>query len=280
MTLRACGIAVALLFLSLTVPVLGKNYSLHSPKLWSPQEKEQIEKEQEPHKKQSRQVKKAKVPVKKDQILIRDGVSYREVTVQKGDTLYGIARKYSRNGSSYAEILQFNGIEDPGLIDCGDIIKIPVSMDRTTKQRNPAKQINPVASVLPKQQSTARPSTQPLRERPLSDVKQPEGSTNEISAAHEQNQLPQPAEKAIVKPPHAQAPPVPATTGVLQSRAFSNSTTPGKNLFEQGVKSYRQDDCQTAIQLFGRFLAENPHSILAADVSVFIADCYLKLSGK
>ena len=204
MTRRACGIAVALLFLSFTVPVRGSNYTLHSPKLWSQQEKEQYEKENPPArkeidpveqqkernrkekeqaekqkerlkkekeqvekqkgllklekeraekqkdqvkketeqvrkqkeqlKKEMERVKKEKERIRQDQILVKNGVSYREVTVQKGDTLYAMSRKYSKEGSSYAETLRFNNIDDPDQIVSGDIIKVPLNRVNKAKQ--------------------------------------------------------------------------------------------------------------------------------------------------
>jgi TolA-binding protein len=75
--------------------------------------------------------------------------------------------------------------------------------------------------------------------------------------------------------------PVPAKTGIPQPQPASNTPiTSGQKLFEQAIKSYRTGDCQTAIQIFSQFLAEDTTSKLAADASLLIADCYLKLSGK
>lgn len=48
-------------------------------------------------------------------------------TVQKGDTLWGIARKYYGNGSQYTRIYQANSgmIRNPGLIYPGQVLTIP-----------------------------------------------------------------------------------------------------------------------------------------------------------
>ncbi len=323
MTRRRYTIMVALLLLSLTVPALGKNYSLHSPKLWTPQEKEQYEKENPPVigekelaqkqkeqvkkekeqaekqkelvkkekeqlekekerlkkekeqvekqreevKKENEKVKKEKARIKKDQILVKDGVSYREVTVQKGDTLYTISRKYSKEGSSYPETLRFNDIQDPDQIVSGDVIKVPLFQEKKAKQRAAAKQLK-LTTASAKQQATAKTAGKPVREPSLSYVKESNVGKNKVSVA-------QPA-KAIVLPPAT----LPAIVCIPQQQTFSNNSTAGTKLFEQAIKSYRSGDCQTAIQLFGRFLAENNASALAADASLFIADCYLKLSGK
>jgi TolA-binding protein len=308
MTRRTCTVAITLLFLTLAVPALGKNYSLHSPKLWTPQEKEQYEKENPPVvnekelaekqkerlkkekeliekqkelikkekiqaekereqvKKENEKVKKEKTWIKKNQILVKDGVSYREVTAQKGDTLYSISRKYSKEGSSYAGTLRFNDIQDPDQIISGDVIKVPLFQEKKAKQRAAAKQLK-LPTVLPKQQTAAKITNKPVSELSVNYVKQPVASKKELPA------------KAIISPPE-QPTTVPAKACIPQQLTFSNNSSSGPKLFEQAIKSYRSGDCQTAIQLFGRYLSEQPTSALAADASLFIADCYLKLSGK
>jgi hypothetical protein len=51
-----------------------------------------------------------------------------------------------------------------------------------------------------------------------------------------------------------------------------------QRLFEQSVSAYRRGDCRSAITGFDRFLRSYPDSPLAADATLFRADCYLKLS--
>jgi len=51
-----------------------------------------------------------------------------------------------------------------------------------------------------------------------------------------------------------------------------------QKLFETAVKAYRQDDCRTALELLDRYLADNSGSPLAADATLYKAECYLKLS--
>jgi|GEM_PF-346340 len=367
MTRHACAIVVALLFFSLTVPVQGKNYLLHSPKLWSPQEKEQYEKENPPVinekelaekkreqvkkekelvekqkelvkkekelaekqkellkeereqvekqkelvkkekeqtekqkklvkkeneraeklKKQAekekelaeklkKQAEKEKERIKENQIQVKDGVSYREVTVHMGDTLYDISRKYRKEGSSYAKTLRFNNIENPDQIVSGDTIKVPLNREKKAKQLTPVKLPKAAAATAPKQHKIIKVTDKPVCGLIQEVVKQPDPANNN----KELPLLLQPAAKAAINPPSTQLHPVPAMIATPQEQTFSNNATSGQQLFEQAIKSYRAGDCQSAIQLFGRFIAEHTTSPLAADASLLIADCYLKLAGK
>ena len=326
MTRFVCGIALALLFLLFSFPASGKNYLLHSPKLWSPEEKERLEKENlttiremEPVdkqvdkqkglaekqkvrvkkekellekqkerrkieqervnrekelaekqkaqlEKQREQIKKEKEQIRKEQILVKDGVSYREVTVQKGDTLYDITRKYSKEGSSYAETLRFNNLKDPDEIVIGDIVKVPLNRGKKAQKPNQAKQIIPAAPVQ-KQQVTAKaaPKTVPA----ITGIPQPPIFSSNSTSRQKAGQAPE-----ISTPP-----PIQPGTQKQQTTSIAPITS-GQKLFEQAIKSYRTGDCQTAIQIFSQFLAEDTTSKLAADASLLIADCYLKLSGK
>ena len=58
------------------------------------------------------------------------------------------------------------------------------------------------------------------------------------------------------------------------------STVAEQRLFERAIKAYRQDNYRTALQLFDRFLAAYPASALAADASLYKAECYLKQSSR
>lgn len=45
-------------------------------------------------------------------------------TVKKGDTLWGICKKYLGDGSKYPQIAKLNGIKNPNLISVGQVIKL------------------------------------------------------------------------------------------------------------------------------------------------------------
>ena len=47
----------------------------------------------------------------------------KSVTVEKGDTLWAIARDYG-NGLSYNQLASINGIPNPNLIYIGQVIKL------------------------------------------------------------------------------------------------------------------------------------------------------------
>ena len=46
-------------------------------------------------------------------------------TVQSGDTLWGIAKKYYGNGAQYPKIASANSIANPNVISVGQVLSIP-----------------------------------------------------------------------------------------------------------------------------------------------------------
>ena len=294
-----------MLFSSLSVPAWGLNYSLHSPMLWSPEEKAQFEKDNpQPKPVVAKRIapKKKKAQVKKDQILVKDGVSYREVVVLKGDSLARIARKFRKSNASYADVLLFNGLKPADVIRAGDVIKVPIIADRPVTKPSAAKETkkaevaaNPQpavkAAVKPIAKHIAAPARAPdtgkksaaVRKtavKPVAPVhagavsmvpRRPAAFVNSSTARRKEAR---PAEIAVLKPAIKEA--VPAE---IEAQPTSAGLT-GQKLFESAVKAYRQDDCVTAVRLFAKFLSENTDSLFAPDASLYDADCYLKLSGK
>ncbi|MDD2851616.1 MAG: LysM peptidoglycan-binding domain-containing protein [Desulfuromonadaceae bacterium] len=279
------SITCGLLTLFLTMPAAARNYQLHSPKLWTQQERElyekenpsvskesaQVEQEKDPQKKEREQtekqrvqlrkererIKKEKELIRRDQILVKDGVTYREVTVQKGDTLFDISRKFRTEGASYTETLRFNNIKDPNRIVSGDIIKVPLHRSRNTAPGTPPKSAK--SSAAPVISAQPAPHAAPLPFSHNSTSLQKTSPPSELATRNT------PSEKPV---------------GATHTQPFANNSASRQRLYEQAITAYRHNDCQTAVQLFGRFLAETPRTSLAADISLFIADCYLKLSGK
>lgn len=249
MTLRLCGTAVTLLFLSLAPSAWSQQYFLYSPKPVSPEETKPA----------------------KDDVLVR------EVPVRKGDTLSGISREHSGRGSYYPQIMLFNDIKNPDLIHAGEILKVPVAREPgadaasgvpARKERRPAKTAGKArgekSTPSVRQPAEPKPAAEAPTELPLSELKRAEGAKagKQQKSAERKKQ---------------------ATPPVARSPLSSESPKPAADsrlLFEKAVKAYRQGDCRTALDLLDRFLAENPASPQAADASLYKADCYLKLSSQ
>lgn len=273
MTRRACGTAVVLLFVSLATPVRSQQYYLYSPKQLSPQEKAQA----------------------------KEGVLVREVPVQKGDTLFGISRKFSGHGSYYPQILLFNDIKDPNLICPGNVVKVPVTKAQAAEVKGKAQTLKkqsaeqPAEVVKKAQTAVSAPSqkkaeagktpSEPLTELSLNELKRVDAGKHKKHGAKKKSAACPPkrakgekqhaATKVARKPASAVHAPI-----ERQPHPSRVDTTSGQKLFEMAVKSYRQDDCRTALDLFDRFLTENSSSPLAADASLYKAECYLKLSSQ
>ena len=176
----------------------------------------------------------------------KDGILVQEVAVQRGDTLYRISRRFSGHGSYYPQILLFNDIKDPNKIYPGNVFRVPVARNRMPRPVDKARSYGDRTGhgVTTQQSVVAAPSGAPV----------PEVSTSDLKKAD--------------------------ATKEKQLAALAADATAGQKLFEQAVKAYRRDDCRAALESFGRFLAQNQSSPLAADASLYKADCYLRLSNQ
>jgi LysM repeat protein len=210
----------------------------------------------------------------------KDGILVQEVSVQKGDSLYRISRKFSGHGSYFPQILLFNDIKDPNKIYPGNIFKIPVPRNTVSVQvdKTSAKKADPIANgraaaVLPLDADTS------VSRRQVPDA--PSASVTEISTKDLKNTDTGKEKKRGVREKIAGTKKQTATREKQHTAtAGPGSTTPGQLLFERAVKAYRQDDCRNALEMFDKFLAENMASPLAADASLYKAECYLKLSNQ
>jgi TolA-binding protein len=279
MTRRVCGTAVAFLFLASSVPLAwSQQYYLYSPKPLAAEEKVQA----------------------------RDGVLVRDVPVQKGDTLFGLSRKFSGHGSYYPQILLFNDIKNPNLIHPGNVVKVPVSKEQSAgetgkvpaavkkgAEQHAAASPKEQAAPVQKQPASVKPATDST-ELSLSELKQVESGKQKKHGAkkkttqcvkkrakgEKRHAKQQAADKVAQKPATALHEERKAASSKKQAKPSSANAAAGQKLYEMAVKSYRQDDYRTALDLFDRFLAENPSSPLAADASLFKAECYMKLSNQ
>jgi LysM repeat protein len=223
----------------------------------------------------------------------QEGVLVQEIEVQRGDTLYGLSRKFSGHGMYYPQILLFNSIKNPDLIYPGKNLKIPLSANaahdsghadakpaaaahksKGTGDRKPLLKAGTAAPA--NHAGAASPASPPSTELSLSDLKAV--GTGKAKASRHQTK---PALHAKKKSSHG-TPAAVASSGQLPAAHKSAATSPaaGQKLFEAAVKAYRQDDCRTALELLDRYLADNSSSPLAADANLYKAECYLKLSAQ
>jgi LysM repeat protein len=225
MTRYVFGIAVTIVLLAGATPGRSQQYYLYAPTAIATGEKVQK----------------------------TEGVLVQEVSVKKGDTLYGISRTFSGHGIYYPQILLFNDLKDPNKIYPGNVLKIPVSRSGVTGQ---------VANPQLQSQILGAPSAGLVTDIPARDLKK------DTAVAEKKRDLKHKAvAPAITQAKSAKQPAVVAATSEQKQ-------------FERAIKTYRQEDYRTAVELFDRFLADYPSSALAADASLYKAESYLKQSNQ
>lgn len=223
----------------------------------------------------------------------QDGVLVQEIEIQKGDTLYALSRKYNGKGMYFPQILLFNSIKNPNLIYQGKMLKVPLSQSdasasERTEVKHPAappkakaasgdkkisaKAVSPVTS----RQPAAAPASTASTELSLSDLKTT-GSGKGIASRHKKKTSTKKSAAAVPAPPKPEGS---ASVSDSPSGSVSADSATGQKLFEAAVKAYRKDDCSTALELLDRYLADNSGSPLAADATLYKAECYLKLSAQ
>ncbi len=202
----------------------------------------------------------------------KDGILVRDVEVKKGDTLYKISHKFSGRGSYYPQILLFNEIKNPNRICPGEVFKVPVSRKTAPEQLDKAPAKNEKSAgqggdvaVPHNEQVSAVPAAAPASKKAARHMKKNAVSREKRREAREK--AAEPAKKR-------------ASSERRHVLAATGDSDSGQKLFERAAKAYRQDDCRAALELFDRFLAANRTSPLAADASLYKADCYLKLSNQ
>lgn len=223
----------------------------------------------------------------------QDGVLVQEIEIQKGDTLYALSRKYNGKGMYFPQILLFNSIKNPNLIYPGKMLKVPLSQNETsgsTDARPPAASSKAKAAdkktsaktsppVTSRQPTATAPASTASTELSLSDLKTA-GSGKGVASRHKKKASVQTKRSTAALPtpsrPEASTPLSDSPSGSVPAA----DTATGQKLFEAAVKAYRKDDCSTALELLDRYLADNSGSPLAADATLYKAECYLKLSAQ
>jgi LysM repeat protein len=184
----------------------------------------------------------------------KDGILVQEVPIKRGDTLSGISRRFSGHGSYFPQILLFNDIKNPDRIYTGNRLRIPVSRRGVTGS---------TASPLVQSRVPDVPAAGPASDSSTGELKQ--------GTAVKKKKRDMKHKASATAYTHARSAKQPPTAAAATSE---------QRLFERAIKAYRQDDYRTALELFDRFLTEHPSSALAADASLYKAECYLKQSSQ
>lgn len=211
----------------------------------------------------------------------KDGVLVTEVPVQKGDTLYDISKKFSGRGMYYPQILLFNNIKDPNLIYPGNTLKVPVTQNGVAQTKEATGKSKKLKSrdetEKPKGTSQLSPVSTP-RVAPVTEI-----SLSELRALDEAKPNKRGNKKRVashVRAKDKKEKVIAAGKADSVPAPVINNETTGQKLFERALKAYRQDEFSAALELFDRYLADNSNSPLAADASLYKAECYLKLSSQ
>jgi len=177
------------------------------------------------------------------------GVLVRRITIQRGDTLSQISRDFSGKGSYFPQILLFNDITNPDLIFAGKELMVPVSKQATvSKSSAPRKNVpQPV-----KKNAVRKPAP----------VKLPGTKTTAPAENHK---------RPVANKPTANKQ-LPASTQLVNKGE--------QDAYSKALNAYRREEYEKALALFSRFLERYPSSPLASDVSLYKAECFLKLSGQ
>lgn len=176
------------------------------------------------------------------------GVLVRRITIKPGDTLSSISQDFSGRSSYFPQILLFNDIRNPDLILAGRELIVPVSkqsaLSKTSTSEN---KLSPAV----KKSSLAKPK--------------PAGVTGDKSNSG--------TEKSQRRSAGKMAPKIQEPTGAQSNKKEQDA-------YSTAISAYRREEYKQSLSLFSRFLAMYPSSSLAADASLYKAECLFKLSGQ
>ncbi|MDD2898611.1 MAG: LysM peptidoglycan-binding domain-containing protein [Desulfuromonadaceae bacterium] len=227
----------------------------------------------------------------------QDGILVQEIEIQKGDTLSRLSRRYNGRGTYYPQILLFNSIKNPDLIYAGATLKVPLSqrLSHTMNKSGAGMADAPSKLSALKPDGTAHGDSgaetngnnsveQPTASNSKTELSAGDlkaGDTNKKPGRHAGKKAARVKSSAMHRATIKKQPASPLlTVPASQSPATSPAASTGQVLFESAVSAYRRNDCTTAVDLFDRYLADNSHTPLAADATLYRADCYLKLSAQ
>jgi LysM repeat protein len=112
----------------------------------------------------------------------------REIQVQKGDTLYGLSRRFAGHGAYYPQILLFNDIKDPDKIYAGSTLRLPVT---STALPAPPAPVPQKAVAAPPPVKVAPPATRHAKAAaPAAVPSAPQGLYEQAVGAYRRNDCP------------------------------------------------------------------------------------------
>lgn len=179
-----------------------------------------------------------------------EGVLTRTITIRRGDTLWGLSRKYTGMGSYYPQILPFNMIENPNLIYAGASLQVPV----------------------------ARGTSAEASAKPLKGGQTARGAKAGYSPTVRKERQPKDAERSVAVPAPAVVVPVAPAARKVSPAATSESGS--QRDYQRAVTIYKKGEYREALDAFDAFLTRHPDSPLAPDATLYRADCYMKLSER
>ena len=198
-----------------------------------------------------------------------EGVLVKSITVQKGDTLYSLSRRYGGKGTYFPQILLFNEIRNPDLIYAGNKLLVPLQPE-SGKGVDVAPQVKGEAGQKPAKSrqvgKVSRPAPQAPQAREATEVRK-EQAAPLVQPVSPKQRPPAVVPKAAVEPSR----PVTVPKKAEETEQF---------LYEQGVSAYKTGSYQQSIDHFDRFLARYPASPLVPDATLYRADALLKLAGQ
>lgn len=187
-----------------------------------------------------------------------EGVLVKRITIEKGDTLYSLSRKFSGKGTYFSQILLFNEIANPDLIYAGKGLLVPLPAGQGEGVAPPARRAGPAVKGKSDSKSQVVAPKSPKE-------------TTQVTRAPASTPRPAPAPKASEAP----APKTVSSPPVIRKGEETEQT-----LFEKGVSAYKSGQYQQSLDAFDRFLARHPSSPLVPDATLYRADALMKLAGQ
>ncbi|BDV41339.1 peptidoglycan-binding protein LysM [Geotalea uraniireducens] len=190
-----------------------------------------------------------------------EGVLVQSITIEKGDTLYSLSRKYNGRGGYYPQILLFNEIKNPNLIYAGNSLLVPVAPAEGRQTVQPRK----AASAAEAAKRPRSHAGRKLGRKDAGTAKAPKTVTTVAPPASRAGVSPSPVRQSV-----------PARPAEPPKKAAQREQT----LYEQGIEAYKTGNYRQSLEAFDLFLQRYPDSPLVPDVSLYRADTMLKLSNQ